>query len=217
MSHQEDILVFPRRFFQHYFAFINWSVVESLIPDLQSTFKWLSRHEAEESLDWIQPISCAIIRDYSGRYCAFRRVRETRDDLKGRVSLVVGGHVDRPCKDMPLRDLLLSTLSREISEEIDVTQVAEALPLGLIIDNSSILSSRHVGFLYLVYLDEPIVTSAPEEFSQRSKITGKFLEDFELAQYHKRFDPWSRLIFEDLIRLPGIRDSPRQKGLPIDI
>lgn len=213
---QAEVLVFPRKFFQPYYAFIDWSIAESIIPDLQAAYRWCLRSEAEKSSEWIQPISCAIFRDYSGRYCAFRRVRNTREDLKGKVSLIVGGHVDRPHKDVPIIELLLSTLSREIEEEINVTDVPEAYPLGLIIDSSSIQASRHIAFLYQITLNGPIETSAPEEFSSNSKISGRFFEPIDLAKFHARMDPWSRLILEDLIRLPGIRHSPRQHGLSID-
>lgn len=184
---------------------------------LQSTHKWCIRHEAEKSTDWIQPIPCVLIKDFSGRYCAFRRIRKTRDDLRGKVSLVVGGHVDRPDRNMPFLELLSLTLSREIKEEIEIERVPQMHPLGLVIDNSSIRSSRHVGFLYELSVTHTIVTTAPEEFSTYSKISGQFFSDMELGRFHAQMDPWSKLILEDFIRPSGTRASPRQQGLAIDI
>jgi predicted NUDIX family phosphoesterase len=212
-----EILIFPRRFFKDYYGFVNWDDIEPLISELESSYKWCPRNEAEVSPNWVQPIPCALIKDNAGNYCVFRRIKETRKDLKGRISLVIGGHIERPKVSLTLPKLLSLTLSREIEEEIEIQQAPESHSLGLIVDNSTIQASRHIGFLYGILLNQPVVTTAPEEFSKNSKISGQFFSESELMRFHAQFDPWSKLIFEDLIQSSGTKSPQRQAELSLDI
>ena len=213
---KQDVLILPKKHFEGHYAFLNWDFAEERMSEMQSDYKWCNRVEAETSIDWVQPIPCAIIRDRQNRYCAFRRIQNTRHDLKGKVSLVIGGHIDKiefPEKEPVINDLFLMTLLREIEEEISVEILSEAVPLGVVIDNSSVVSLRHIGILYEVSISNPIEVAATEEFSKRSNMSGQFFSANDLLRYHAQMDPWSKLIFEDLIKPVGITNSPRQQGL----
>ena len=217
MSPTQEVLVVPRKIFEGHHSFLDWSFVEGILDELQTSHRWCQRNLAEVSTDWVQPIPCALIADGLGRYCVFRRIKDTRDDLKSKVTLVVGGHVDRLAKFESLRKLLLITLERELEEEVGLRNSTEVRPLGLVIDNSSLLSSRHVAFLYRVTPSHAVVAKAADEFSSRSKYNGIFVTDTELAALHTQLDPWSRLIFEDMIQPPGINKLPRQREFSLDI
>ena len=165
MSPTQEVLVVPRKIFEGHHSFLDWSFVEGILDELQTSHRWCQRNLAEVSTDWVQPIPCALIADGLGRYCVFRRIKDTRDDLKSKVTLVVGGHVDRLAKFESLRKLLLITLERELEEEVGLRNSTEVRPLGLVIDNSSLLSSRHVAFLYRVTPSHAVVAKAADEFS----------------------------------------------------
>ena len=163
-------------------------------------FSWLPRYNAERSKDWIQPIPCAVIRNHSRSYCILRRVRKTRRDLRARISLIVGGHVDRASYDRErILSLFSKTIRQELDEELGVQEVSHIIPRGLIIDSSSLSASRHIAFVYETVISRHLTARAPEEFSSRSKFTGHFFTPVELQRFHKSFDPWSLVLFEDYI------------------
>ena len=167
----ENILVIPRSIFGGYFSLVPWKIVLSKLNEIEQTRSWLPRREAEQSIEWVQPIPCAFIKNLEGHYCVLRRVMNTRADLKGRTSLLVGGHIDQIHGLMPFEELLKKTLLRELEEEVGITSQIEPRPVGVIVDNSSVIASRHIAIVHEVIADK-IVPNAPEEFSKRSKLTG---------------------------------------------
>jgi len=206
-----SVLVVPRKIFDDYFSLIAWSDIQNKIDVIEGSFSWLQRADAERSTDWVQPIPCAFIRDFYGRFCILRRVKnEKRDDLSSKASLIVGGHLEESHVDATFREMLLTNLSRELDEEVGIAD-AQPTPVGVIVDNSSILASRHIAFVHEVTASQ-IYPRAPEEFSNRSRLTGQFLSAIELIQLRGQLDPWSRLLFEEFIQPSGIHPKPRQRS-----
>jgi predicted NUDIX family phosphoesterase len=202
---KKEILVFPRRCLQNSDRFVPWNAAAPVILCAKANVVWLPRYEAERSKEWVQPIPCAFIRDRAHRYCILRRVRHTRTDLRDRISLIVGGHVERSCGHDSLPSLLLLTLKRELNEELGTQSFSKVRPVGLVVDSLSIKASRHIAFIYEVVVESHLTVRATEEFSLRSKFTGHFYTSGELSQFHKKFDPWSLLLFEDYINPRSIK------------
>lgn len=206
----------PRKFFERYFSFVSWNTIQPIIDELQKSYSWFERKEAEKSTTWVQPIPCVTIRDYFGRYCAFRRIRNIREDLQAKVSLIIGGHIDRKDGDGTLLQLFEDTIMREVNEETSLSALKAPHPIGLIVDNSSTFASKHVAFLFELEVAESVKPRAPEEFSTRSKFNNHFFNAGELLKFQKLFDPWSRILFEDYIKPPGTRPLGRQRRLSLD-
>ena len=193
-----------------------------IVECIQKNCSWLPRDEAERSEDVMQPIPCALIRSRSSEYLVLRRVRETRSDLRERISLISGGHVDRPAGDensvvdQPITSLLLTTLRRELDEELGVRDVAESeiVPVGLVIDHTSVAASRHVAFVYEAVIVEEVKPQAPEEFSLRSQLNGVRYTAKALSEFHKSFDPWSTILFEDFVASAFAPKTARQIEIP---
>lgn len=183
--------------------------------------RWLRRPEAEASEIWVQPIPCAVIRSPSRDYCVLRRVRQARRDLDSRLTLIVGGHVDRhenqSTSIASIDSLLALTLRRELEEELGVTKIGTPRPLGLVVDTSSLFASRHVAVVYEVELAEGFVALAREEFSVRSKYTGRFFGARELSELRSSLDPWSLIIFEDYISAAASLNMMGQPALPLHL
>jgi len=209
-----DILVFPRKFVEGYDRFVAWNEASSFMPGLDRSKAWLTRDKAESSRDWVQPIPCALIRNHSHRYCVLRRIRQTRADLRARISLIVGGHVERDSGDETVSALLTNTLRRELDEELGVRGVSVIKPVGLVVDAVSLLASRHVGFVYETVISRRLAAHAPEEFSSRSKFTGHFFSPAELFRFQSEFDPWSLILFEDYIAASIAVKTARQIKFP---
>ena len=218
----QEILVFPRQCISTSDRFVPEPRMHRIVECIQKNFSWVPREEAERSEDVMQPIPCALIRNHSPEYLVLRRVRETRADLRERISLISGGHVDRPVGDEDsavagsIPSLLLTTLKRELDEELGVRGVPESgiEPVGLVIDPSSVAASRHVAFVYEAVVVEEVRAQAPEEFSLGSKLNGVRYTAKALSGFHKRFDPWSMILFEDFVAASFAPKTPRQIEIP---
>lgn len=212
-----EVLVVPRSLFEGLRWFIPWDVVESQLSEISGNATWANREIAERSSSTVQIIPCGLLQNPSGEYCVQRRVKFTRSDLRSKISLTFGGHVDRPenSDDEDFLQLLLSTLYRELEEELGIRadNVNNIENIGVIVDPSSLLASRHVAFLFRVYIDSSIVTLADEEFSIRSKyIKDSFLKVKEITALRFELDPWSKIVFEEHLD-PAYRPDGRQISL----
>ena len=204
-----EILVFPRGIFGSAFSLMPWESIQSSLEEIEQCFSWLHRPKAEESDDVVQAIPCVLVRDKENRYCVFRRVREDRPDMSKKLSLIIGGHIDEAPNAESFIAAVSSNLMREIDEEIGIHPKDPPRPLGVIIDSSSIVASRHVAFLHEMVAEE-VSTRAPEEFSKRSKFTGEFMDASWLGERRNEFDPWSQLVIEEYVRPSGVQPQPRQ-------
>ena len=203
------VLVFPRKIFGSVFSLLPWDSIQSCIQEIEQSFSWLHRAEAELSEDMVQAIPCVVIRDSQNRFCVFRRVKEDRPELSKKLSLIIGGHIDEATDRDRFLAIMSRNLIREIYEEVGIRLYEAPRPLGVIIDGSSIEASRHVAFLHEMIADE-VTSKAPEEFSKGSKYTGEFVSSSQLAKWRNRFDPWSRLVIEEYACPIEVHPSPRQ-------
>ena len=175
---------------------------------------WLPRSEAEISETLVQPIPCTLVVNEAHLYHVFRRVKEGRSDLRKRISLVIGGHIDQGVEAGDFYSLAMATLMREIDEELKVGFISStAKPIGLVVDRSSSESSRHVALVYEIAVTGQVKPKATEEFSMRSKYDGKPCTPNELLGIRKIFDPWSQIIFGDYINPSYSHDVGKQLRL----
>jgi len=217
MNPEQEILVVPRSCLTGRGRFIRGDPANQLVDSLAPTCRWMPRREAELSGEWIQAIPVALMMNREGQCCILRRTRETRSDLEDRLTLVVGGHVDRHENTRNFHELLLETLLRELDEEVGVTSDSEPKLLGVVIDNSSVLASRHVAFLFLILTEQSVQANAPEEFAKHSKYSGRFLSVRELLDLRSRFDPWSTVVIEDYLAPSEGVSIHRQPRLPLPL
>ena len=201
--------MFPRGIFGSVFSLLPWESIQSYLDEIERSFSWLHRPDAEQSDDMVQAIPCVLVRDNEDRYCVFRRVKEGRADLSKKLSLIIGGHIDDATDGDCFLAAMSGNLIREIDEEIGIRPEKPPRPVGVIIDGSSIVASRHVAFLHEM-TTEQVSPSAPEEFSTRSKYTGEFVPASQLGDWCDRFDPWSRLVIEEYVRPAKVQPKPRQ-------
>ena len=210
-----EILVLPRQSLLTRDRFIHADGVKKLLSRWESHIEWMPRAVAETSRDRIQPIPCVLIESPDGKFYVFRRTKETRDDLKGRLSFFVGGHVDGPTTKKNLYAILEEALLREIEEELGITYSGKLPLLGLVADYSTVASSRHIGIVFGATLQGDLTTQAPEEFSPRSKWSGQALDLDEIQEVRARPDPWSSILYEEYL-LPRYKPSQSfQRVMPL--
>ena len=214
-SINSEILVLPRHLLSPNDRFIHADAAKELLTLWESHVEWMPRTVAENCPDRIQPIPCVLIESADEQFYVFRRTQKTRDDLKGRISFLVGGHVDGPPIEHRLQAILEETLRREVEEEIGVTELPKLQFLGLVVDYSTIASSRHVGLIFKAILQGRLTTRAPEEFSAKSKWSGKALGLDKLCAFKSQQDPWSSILYEEYL-IPRYRlDQSFQRAMPL--
>ena len=213
----QRVLCLPRSSVDNLVRFTPWESADWLFRAAQEGMRWLPRGEAETSDEFIQPIPCALVLGADKGYYVFRHVSEGRPDLRARLSLIVGGHIDWDGGMSEFPELIEATLAREIREELDAEQMGPAKPVGLVMDHASIESSRHVGFVHEVTMTGPVRPTAGEEFALSSSYAGRLCGIAELSErlsmHHDDLDPWSSIIFGDYIAPEYALDIGRQRQL----
>ena len=213
----QEILVFPKKYVHGLDGFVPWTDAIKIVNSFESDIDWLPRTEAELSERWVQPIPSAIFRDTGGRYCVFRQARQHRNDLSRRLTFIVGGHIDRASQNRPTCEVFEETVKREVTEEVGVTLDCQLKPVGMVVDASSIMASRHIGLIYEVAADGKLNSMAGDEFSIRSKYNGVFLDMESLARRRAKFDPWSAILFTQYLSGRFSMDLGRQPGLAMSL
>lgn len=187
------ILAFPRDVLPAQ-AFIEGKKLAAFLNDVQARAVWIARPSAEASNSLVQLIPSCILRQ-GGRFLTLRRIDAARSDLRNRFTIVVGGHMEYSpsYSAMPLERVLRSVLQRELLEELDV-RPALAPPSAVVIDHSSVRSSRHVAVLHEVEVSPQDITVRAEEEFQLGAHTVRFRRPDELKRIMSHTDPWSRII-----------------------
>lgn len=217
----QEILVLPRKYIEGLDGFVAWSGSGNLIESADDFVNWMPRTEAERSQEWIQPIPCAIFRDSDGRYCVFRQARQSRIDLSRRISFIVGGHIDSGCGSKPVSEIFVETVRREVSEELGFTLDCQLIPIGIVIDSSSLMASRHFGVVYEAVVDNDLRSLTTDEFTVRSDYNGQFFDLEALSRLitsqrpRLRFDPWSFILFSQYLGSELSKDIGHQPMLSI--
>lgn len=181
----------------------------------ESVSEWMYRSRAENSLEHVQPIPVATLRDRNERYCVIKRSRNAASGLSMKYTLVVGGHVDYGVAGGDIPGLLYETLVRELEEEAGITSCESITPFVTLLDRSSEESSRHLAFVYRATVDpESVRIRAPEEFSQRTKFKVTFMPLGDIQRLERRLDPWSGLLVDYMTGSEGAKSRERQYLLP---
>jgi predicted NUDIX family phosphoesterase len=115
---------------------------------VQKKMAWLSRDVAETNEDYKQIGTYAIIfNSTTGKFFVYRRsVKSGESRLQAKLSIGVGGHVEREDGTAsPVREAML----RELREEV-IVSMKDARLIGFINDDSDAVGRVHFGFCYLV-------------------------------------------------------------------
>ena len=200
MTEEQTVLCLPRMCIADLDRFTPWRMAAGVIRAAAAEMQWLPRGEAEAANDLVQPIPCAIVIGEQHSYHVFRRIAIGRPDLRKRVSLIVGGHIDEPEHQRDIFSLVNSTLKREIAEELGIEPPEKTKPIGMVVDFSSTQASRHIGIVHEIAIEGRATPQATEEFSVRSKYVRQLYSSQELFNMRRAFDPWSRIIFGNYLR-----------------
>lgn len=203
----KKILVVDRAtlFAEGYFQ--GFSPVEHLdyFQTIQDNYFYKRRGDAEADSAFKQPIAYAVIANKETHHI-FAYQRSATDSyhesrLRGKWSWGIGGHIDKI--DSEDNDPILSSLLREINEEIDIASFDEPRILGYINDDQTEVGAVHFGLLYLLETSEKTIKPKDAELSWGGFMAYDQLEEICVLN-ESSVESWSEISLEPIRKVLGI-------------
>lgn len=171
---------------------------------------FMPRDLAEQRPDLKQVIVYALIR-WANQVFLFKKSRdEKRRGLAGKYSMGVSGHVREADQLGAAAAVLRNALERELKEELTIPGPYSVSLVGVVNSNVTEAGYLHVGIVYLVELDEPVVEFRAETGGKHNKQvnpSGNLCPVDELAYYYDKMEEWSRILASQFL---GIKVQRRQ-------
>lgn len=155
------------------------------------------RGDVEEEPALLQPIPYIVVMRAGGEVFSYRRLSgggEAR--LHGRVSVGVGGHMNRLFDRESLESVISEEAARELTEELEFRD-ADGVPvapgatrlLGLINDDTGDVQRVHIGILALV----EVPREWRVEVRERDRLEGRWatIKELRNGEARARLEEWS--------------------------
>ena len=190
----EEVLVIPASYFHQLGYFQGFtSSVERYVPQIfspeKTSFRARRLVEPDPSFKQIIPYAILAWRNGDG-WEVFHYTRgsgQGESRLRQKRSIGIGGHVAREDADNGY-DAFQRALLREISEEVSIGSAYTLECVGLINDDQTDVGRVHLGVVYRLSLEKPVVT--PRE----ADVVGHgFASPQQLANNWTEFETWSQI------------------------
>lgn len=172
---------------------------------------FVDRVDAERSPHVQQVVPYALLEDTDGKYFWARRRSDTRRaELRGRWTILVGGHAEqRDWEGGTPEQVFERCLRREMDEELIGLQVLSLRPIGFVSDTRSPMGSQHLAFIHHVKVGgrTSIRRQAIDKEFGRGSLEWRTPAEIRDAAEH--LDPWSQLVAAALF---GAK-APHQESL----
>lgn len=152
---------------------------------------------AEINEEFKQPIPYALLQRNDEVYVYERLSGGGESRLQGKLSIGLGGHMNKFESD-DFNETLLENLNRELEEELTLTNVTERELTynGLINDDANEVGKVHLGILASIKLNDDAVVEVRETDSLRGEwMTVKQLKGHDV---YDRLESWSKLAVDAL-------------------
>ena len=153
--------------------------------------EYIRRGDVESDASYKQPISCVIVVNRSAKkvFSCQRNSGSTESRLHGTWSCCIGGHVEE--SERGEADPLVSSLMREMEEELRLPAGAVPRTFGYLNDDSNEVGRHHIGLMYLLELDSGDCQLKDDTLSH-----GAFLTPEELES--RAADDWAKFMIAPL-------------------
>jgi predicted NUDIX family phosphoesterase len=174
--------------------------VAELKQRMAKYFTVMRRGDAEENPAYKQPIPYAVLKK-GIHYFTYRRLGGGGEErLYGKLSVGVGGHMNKVKDAENFQQVLAENLDREINEELILSNAdaAKIQTIGIINDDETEVGKVHVGVLIVVVLPE----NAEVAVREKDKLEGswKTLQELTDPAILERMESWSGLAINVLRR-----------------
>ncbi len=170
------------------------SGLERVLRTIRATSEYRPRHLVEDDPSFQQIIPyCIVHHPGDGSYLLTRRLRRSSEQrLHHLYSLGVGGHINPG--DGAGGDPVVGGLEREWAEEVICAAPATARLVAMLNDDSTPVSSVHLGLVFLV---EP--SAGTTSVREVEKLEGESLSLTAMRRHYLSMESWSQLVFDDLV------------------
>lgn len=191
MGMDEDILVVPRA------ALLPRSVHGFTTDGAGAYLDRIRRHavfrrrgDVEQDPSLKQIIPYLVVR-HAGRLFLFQRTASGGEArLHGKVSIGVGGHVNRSDVE-GADDVVDAGLRRELAEELVIDSPWRARLVGVLNDDSNPVGQVHFGLVHVVEVERPAIA-----VRESDTLTGRLADPAEARALYERMETWSQLILD---------------------
>ncbi|HEU5297903.1 MAG TPA: phosphoesterase [bacterium] len=191
MGMNEEILVVPRAALLprsvHGFTTEGAGEYLTRIRD-HAIFRRRGDVEQDPSLKQIIPYLVVRHRD---RLFLFQRTASGGEArLHGKVSIGVGGHVNRSDVE-GADDVVEAGLRRELAEELVIGAAWRARLVGVLNDDTNPVGRVHFGLVHVVEVGSPSIA-----VRESDTLTGRLTDPAEARTLYERMETWSQLILD---------------------
>ena len=158
---------------------------------------FMLRDEAEYNFEHKQVIPYVTVRHNNDYLLLQRTAQQAEKRLHNKYSLGIGGHIN-PVDDMEDENIIITSLYRELNEEVLVNDPDGLSFIGIINDESNSVSKVHLGLLY-------VLETATREFKvlETDKMTAQWVPEKELKKYYDGLETWSQVVYDHYIANNG--------------
>jgi len=163
-------------------------------------YEWMERVIAENNPSYKQPIVYMIIINPSLKQIfvyqrSFQEAVYSEKRLQGKLSLGLGGHIERVDFETGCKNPILASGLRELKEEVEIKGSTNPRMLGYINNDSDNVGKVHFGILYILETNARIVKPKDPEIESGGLRTIKELEKIYSSSGFT-VEEWSRISFE---------------------
>ena len=168
-------------------------LIQSFLEAIQNHRQFAPRSEAENNVEFYQPIPCAIVM-YEDKVLFLKRKKKGHP-LHDTYAVWAGGHVT---VEDDGNNILEAALRRELSEEIFIRGEFElnSTPVALVRTSEDPRASRHIGVVYRLNLKTERVALAmnQREFREArgTSMSGRLVEVKRASAYYDQMGDWSK-------------------------
>lgn len=175
----------------------------NVIRNLINTYGlYIEREDAEKDPTYLQIIPYTVCKKGTDIFAYTRLKKGAESRLHSKMSIGVGGHVDKLNGYQTNWDTTQTTIINELYEELNIEATTEFIHptyTGIVIyDPSNDVGKVHLGIVYQVQLDNREVTVRETE-----KLEGKFYTHSEIEALSKDdncFENWSKIVIEAILK-----------------
>jgi predicted NUDIX family phosphoesterase len=161
---------------------------------LVNQLSWGERPKLEEEPARKQLIPYVVCESPDGRlFTMQRKTKQSEQRLHNKLSVGVGGHLERTQDLEGQDDPVELGMRRELNEEIETSVDGQIEYLGLLNDDTNEVGRVHLGVVYRASVK-------PEETVVREteKMEGDFWSIEQLEQESDRLESWSRIVLRSM-------------------
>ena len=170
---------------------------EAIMALVEREHEFLPRPDMEADPAYRQIIPYVAVTRGDEIFATRRLSRGREARLHGKISLGVGGHIER-ADDDAREGILMRALEREVGEEISVERIVSLTPLGVINEEADEVGRVHLGFLFRMEVAGEV------SVRETDKLEGEWLKLAALPRYEAGMEGWSRIAMEALLGRGGV-------------